>query len=307
MTVHVIENRTLGKRISAILSATALALFALILALLCSCSAPATAPENPDKNTPSEAVTPDTDEQVTSTAMVAGVQGDTVLFVDQETDTPYYPTSTTATVYDIDGKVITLAELKPGNVVKVVGNNIMLESYPGQYPGITTIEVTEVGTPSDADKYAELVEQVMPKPGNSVPSGYVEYADDLGKVSVLLAPYAYNWQSGDDTDVSEVSGSFFDKDGVVDAGVGDARIAEATEATMGFDDTAQNVTVERTPLVNTTDDLFAVDPGVQGEAVGIQTLDSGDFSFTVDPGFAYVVRATFDNGTVEYAFVAVER
>lgn len=311
MTVHVRENQTLNRRISAVLLSTALALLALILALLCSCSAPANTSNATDDNAnnaaTTEPATPSADEEVVTTAMVAGVQGDSVLFVDQETETPYYPTSTTAEVLDIDGNVIALTDLVPGNVVKVTGNNIMLESYPGQYPGITTIEVTEVGTPADADKYAELVQEVMPEPGNSVPGGAVEYADDLGVVSVLLAPYAYQWQTNDGDDVSDVTGTFFDEDGVIDVGVGDARIAEATEATLSFEDDPQDVTVERMPLKDTSDDTFAVNSGTQGEGVGIQAQDGGTYNFTMDPGFAYVIKATFDNGTVDYAFVAVQR
>ena len=33
--------------------------------------------------------------------------------------------------------------LVAGNIVQVTGNGIMLESYPGQYPGITKVEVIE--------------------------------------------------------------------------------------------------------------------------------------------------------------------
>lgn len=311
MTVHVKENQTLNRRISAVLLSTALALLALILALLCSCSSPASTTNATDDkantSATSEPAAPSADESVVSTAMVAGVQGDSVLLVDQETETPYYPTSPTAQVFDIDGNAITLTDLVPGNVVKVTGNNIMLESYPGQYPGITTIEVTEVGTPQDADKYAALVAEVMPEPGNNVPGGAVEYADDLGVVSVLLAPYAYHWQTDDGADASDVSGSFFGDDGVIDAGVGDARIAEATEATLSFEDEPQNVTVERMPLTNTTDDVLAVNPATQGEGVGLEPQDGGTYNFTMDPGFAYVVKATFANGNVEYAFAAVQR
>lgn len=309
MTVHVKEVQSLNKRVSAMLLSVTLALLALVVALLCSCSAPANTTQDTnttDANAPaSDAATPNADDQVTSTAMVAGVQGDTVLLVDQDTQTPYYPTSSETVVYDIDGNVIALSDLAPGNVVTVVGNGIMLESYPGQYPGIATIEVTAVGTPEDAEEYATLVAEVMPEPGSSVPGGAVEYADDLGVVSVLLAPYAYNWQTDDGADASDVSGSFFGEDGVLDAGVGDARIAEATEATLSFEDEPQNVTVERMPLTNTTDDVFAVNPAAQGEGVGLESQDGGTYNFTMDPGFAYVVKATFANGNVEYAFAAV--
>lgn len=311
MTVHVKEVQSLNKRVSAMLLSVTLALLALVVALLCSCSAPANTTQDTnttDTDAPaSDAATPNADDQVTSTAMVAGVQGDTVLLVDQDTQTPYYPTSSETVVYDIDGNVIALSDLVPGNVVTVVGDGIMLESYPGQYPGIATIEVTAVGAPEDADEYATLVAEVMPEPGNSVPSGAVEYTDDLGVVSVLLAPYAYNWQTDDGANDAEVSGSFFGDDGVLDAGIGDARIASSTDVTLSLEDTPQTVTIERVPLTNATDDVLAVNPTAQGEGVGIESLDDGAYRFTIDPGFVYLVKAAFANGNVEYAFASVER
>lgn len=312
MTVHIKEVQPLNKRVSAVLLSATLALVALVLALLCSCSTPAhttgeTNNATGNDSAASDSVTSSADEQVTTTAMVAGVQGDSVLLVDQDTQIPYYPTSPETVVYDIDGNVIALTDLVPGNVVKVVGNNIMLESYPGQYPGIATIEVTAVGTPEDAEQYATLVAEVMPTPGATVPAGAVEYTDDLGVVSVLLAPYAYSWQTDDDAHASEVSGTFFGDDGVLDAGIGDARIAESTDVTLKLDDKPQSVTVERVPLTNSTDDVFAVNPTAQGEGVGVQPLEDGTYSFTIDPGYVYLVKATFANGNAEYAFVSVER
>lgn len=312
MTVRMKEIQPLNKRVSTVLFSILLALVALILALFCSCSAPANTPADTNSNIQNNATAADStdgnvDDQVTTTAMVAGVQGDTVLFVDQDTETPYFPASSTAVIYDIDGSEIALSDLVPGNIVAVTGNGIMLQSYPGQYPGISTIEVTAVGTPEDAEQYAALVEQTMPTPGDSVPAGNVEYTDDLGIVSVILTPYAYNWQSNDGSDTSEVSGTFFDDKGVLDAGIGDARITESIDATLRFEVDPQSIAVERVPLTNTTDDVLAVNPTAQGEGVGVQTLEDGTFGVTIDPGFVYLVKATFANGNVEYAFASVER
>lgn len=51
-----------------------------------------------------------------------------------------------------------------GNIVQVTGNGIMLESYPGQYPGITKVEVIETGSPADAEQYADIVDTVFAAP-----------------------------------------------------------------------------------------------------------------------------------------------
>ena len=74
---------------------------------------------------------------VVSTAMVAYANGDQVLFVDQETQTPYIPTEIDDATIIVDGQQTDEEALVAGNIVQVTGNGIMLESYPGQYPGIT--------------------------------------------------------------------------------------------------------------------------------------------------------------------------
>ena len=78
----------------------------------------------PDNNAP--------DGQVVSTAMVAYANGNEVMFVDQETQTPYIPTNLDAATIIYDGQDIDEDDLIAGNIVQVTGNGIMLESYPGQ-------------------------------------------------------------------------------------------------------------------------------------------------------------------------------
>ena len=88
-----------------------------------------------------------TQGDVVSTAMVAYANGDQVLFVDQETQTPYIPTEIDDATIIVDGQQTDEEALVAGNIVQVTGNGIMLESYPGQYPGITKVEVIETGSP----------------------------------------------------------------------------------------------------------------------------------------------------------------
>lgn len=89
-----------------------------------------------------------TQGDVVSTAMVAYANGDQVLFVDQETQTPYIPTEIDDATIIVDGQQTDEEALVAGNIVQVTGNGIMLESYPGQYPGITKVEVIETGSRS---------------------------------------------------------------------------------------------------------------------------------------------------------------
>ena len=99
----------------------------------------------------------DSTDMFKSTAMVVAGANGSLLFIDQDNGTPYVPTAIAdAQVIGLSGEVIVPAELASGNVVRVTGNGIMLESYPGQYPGISKIEVLEEGSPEDAAQYDEL-------------------------------------------------------------------------------------------------------------------------------------------------------
>ncbi len=44
-------------------------------------------------------------------------------------------------VLDIEGNQIALDQLSKGNMVKIYGDNVMAQSYPGQYPGVHRMEV----------------------------------------------------------------------------------------------------------------------------------------------------------------------
>ena len=108
-----------------------------------------------------------TQGDIVSTAMVAYANGDQVLFVDQETQTPYIPTEIDDATIIVDGQQTDEEALVAGNIVQVTGNGIMLESYPGQYPGITKVEVVETGSPADAEQYADIVDTVFAAPDQS--------------------------------------------------------------------------------------------------------------------------------------------
>lgn len=245
---------------------------------------------------------------VVSTAMVVYNDGGTVLFVDQDTGSLYYPTLMDDAIIGLDGDDLDADELAVGNIVRVTGNGIMLESYPGQYPGITKVEVLEQGAPADADQYAELIEQVVVAPDPAeVPSAYVEYTTDLAQTSVMLEAYDYDWVVPGDgnanVDERELDGDIDNAQGVLVEGVADARISAPVEALIGFSVAPLNVVVERTPLVST--DKPAVDPNVEDEPVAATLQSDGTVTFTMEPGYVYEVDADFTQGEASYAFYTI--
>lgn len=238
-----------------------------------------------------------------SQAMVI-IAGEQVLLVDTETQAPYYPTIPDGGLTDMQGNSIAPDQLSVGNVVEVTGNGIMLESYPGQYPGITAVRVLEEGTPADAEKYQALIDELTaPGSDGSVPFASVAYHTDLADTTVLLEPQAYTWEMPDGTVENEELG-LIEEDGLVEAAINDARISEATDATVMFDVPAQGVAVTRMAL-SATASGHAVDTTVAEEAVECR-LNGADAAFSIVPNSLYVVSANYEAGQVIYAFVALE-
>lgn len=240
-----------------------------------------------------------------STAMVAYADGDTILFVDQKTGAPYFPTLIDDAVVSENGVEIDADDLVAGNIVQVTGNGIMLESYPGQYPGITEVEVISQGTPADADQYADLVAEVIATPDPSaVPTGSVEYTTELAQTSVMLNPFDYHWVvPGDNGDNNEKSldGEATDTGGALVGDIIDARIPAATDAIARFSAAPTNATVERKPLTK-EGDTPTVDPAAEDEMVPSTLQADGTVAFTIEPGYLYEIEVDYAQGEASYAF-----
>ncbi len=241
--------------------------------------------------------------------MVVAARDGQVLLVDQQTETPFFPTGDAVSIVNSEGNEITSASLKPGNVVKVVGDGIMLESYPGQYPGVTKIEVIDLGSPSDAEEYETLVSAVFPESDSTRPAGSVQYKDSLGNVSLTLEPYASEWvgDAAEGSDAPAADGTFYEEDGAVKPSVVDARIEEPLEATVSYDEPAKRIQVQRIALANSEPGSYAVDADAQSQDVSTEDGEDGAATFTIEPGYAYTVRAVFGLGEESSAFVVVER
>ncbi len=241
-----------------------------------------------------------------STAMVAYADGDTILFVDQKTGAPYFPTLIDDAVVTENGVEIDADDLVAGNIVQVTGNGIMLESYPGQYPGITEVEVISQGTPADADQYADLVAEVIATPDPSaVPTGSVEYTTDLAQTTVMLNSFDYNWvvpMDGAANKELNLDGSAFDASGAINSDIVDARIPGAIEAVAGFSMKPINVVVERTPLTSSGDAAPTVNPDAEDEMVTSALQADGTAAFTIEPGYLYEINVDYDQGEANYAF-----
>ena len=206
-------------------------------------------------------------------------------------------------IYDINGKKITQEQLKRGNMVKIYGNGIMLESYPGQYPGIARMEVIEEGQPSDADTWQYLVDEIYTEPDPSVPPTMnLEYTTDLASVVAMVNRGGYEWV-------------YEDKDGLSNAAVADAphvlqwktgeeladiRINDAVDITLYFSEKPDRVEAVRYDAA-----LLGTGEIPEGEKVSV-TEKKGEFVIKgVTAGYVYDIMGIWENGHVQYGFITV--
>ena len=226
--------------------------------------------------------------------LLAGKNG-TWLLADRYNGT-VFTTSIPNDLKDNDGKKITSEILKAGDYVDVYGDGIMLESYPGQYPGVSKMVVTGEGTADEVKQYQNVIDMVFAEPDTStVPTVGVVYSSSLGQtMSLMSGPGNSTWTapSGDsETDSSE--------DNTVTA-CGSAVMqwenlekmsmdAGKTDFTISCDLTPTKVTVRRWNSdkypASVDDDLDAL-----AEEVNVEKSADGEFVVRdVEPGEVVVI------------------
>lgn len=207
-------------------------------------------------------------------------------------------------VFDINGNKITMEQLNKGNMVKIYGDNIMAESYPGQYPGVHRMEVVEEGSPSDADQYQEIVDEIYTEPDPAEPpTMQVEYTTNMANVTVLANRGGYEWVYTDKDGLSNAVVA--DSAHVLDWGdlLIDVTLTEPLDLTLSFSDKPMEVTAVRydSSLRGKAQDA------PQGEEVPVAEKD-GEFVLEgVDGDYVYEVTGIWENGRATYGFYTVQK
>lgn len=206
-------------------------------------------------------------------------------------------------IYDAEGNLIKKEQLAKGNVIKIYGNGIMLESYPGQYPGITRMEVVKEGNPSDADAYQELINEFYHEPDPSQPPTLnVEYRTDLAVVTVMVGRGGYEWV-------------YLDEDGLSNAVVADSLhvldweeiadlvLEEPVDVTLRFSEKPKEVEIIR------YDASYAgkAQENPEGEKVTAEEKEGELVLKGVDGGYIYNITAKWENGRATYGFVTIAK
>ena len=200
-------------------------------------------------------------------------------------------------------------ELTTGDLVKIYGDGIMLESYPGQYPGVTRIVVTKQGTEEDAEKYESLVDEVYQEPDPSEPPYLnLEYRTKEAVVSAVADRGGYTWsytdENGEDQEVAVDAAFVLEWDTL-----NDIRLNEKTDVLLYFSREAKDVSVIRyePSLKKQSTEETEENDEPEGELIKVseEENENGKKQFILkdllDKGI-YLVTAEFDQGTVEYGF-----
>ena len=85
----------------------------------------------------------------------------TGVFVDLNNGTIFSADIPAEGIYNKKGKLISDDVLENGDKVKIYGDGIMLESFPGQYPGVTKIQRTGRASLEETQEYEEQVTGMM--------------------------------------------------------------------------------------------------------------------------------------------------
>lgn len=227
------------------------------------------------------------------------------LFVNLENDTPFTG-SLPEEIIDEEGKAITEDSMENGDVFLVYGDGVMLESYPGQYPGITRLERQESGNQELAEKYQDLIEQFLPEPDLSQPPQLsVAYRQPDAAVTVNITRGSYSWTvdqgNGEaESTIADAAHVLEWKDELIDL-----TLTEETELCLQFDAAPQSVEVVYWPVqerreVGTT--------GTYPEGEAAEVSENGEeFTFIGKPDQVYRVKAFWEQGQAEYGFYTVQK
>lgn len=243
--------------------------------------------------------------------LLAGKNG-TWLLADRENGT-VFTTEVPSDLTDESGKKISAEILKAGDYVDVYGDGIMLESYPGQYPGVNKMVVTGKGTTDELKQYQDVIDMVFAEPDTSeVPSAGVVYSSSLGQtMSLMSGPANYTWTAplGDsETDSSE--------DNTVTA-CGLAVMQWEDLEKMAMDDGKTDFTVscnlvpEKVTVRRWSADQYPAgaddDYDASAEDVTVEKNDEGEFVIKdVEPGYVYEVTINWEYGDAQYGFVTAK-
>jgi hypothetical protein len=207
-------------------------------------------------------------------------------------------------IYDMNGNMISEEQLVKGNMVEIYGDGIMLESYPGQYPGIMKMKVVKEGSPSDADVYQEIVDGIYQEPDPAEPPALnLEYTTDMMNAVVIVNRGGYEWvyMDKDGSSNAVVADSAHVLDWKTGEELVDITVSEPLELTLHFSAEPQNVEVIRYDASL----LGKSQESLEGEKVTVEKKDGKWTLAGVTAGYVYDITGIWENGRANYGFITL--
>lgn len=203
-----------------------------------------------------------------------------------------------------DGSQITEADLGAGDVVDITGNGSMLESYPGQYPGVTEITVVSDGTEEDAQQYQDLIDGIYTEPDPAEPpSVNLEYETELAVTALMLPRGNYEWnyvdENGEGQNIVACGSHILESEEL-----SEADLDGATDLTLRPSREMESVEITRWPEADwatARENKNAADIG-EGEKIEAVQEDGAWVIKSAEPGYVYLVTAHWTEGYVEFGF-----
>ncbi len=241
-------------------------------------------------------------EPITAMYVTFGGEGGYV-FIGEETSS-VFTASFPEEILDVNGNIIKKEQLVNGNVVKIYGNGIMAESYPGQYHGVTKMEVIEEGNPSDADKYKDIIDSIYQEPDPAEPPTLgIEYTTESAVISAGADRGGYEWtytdKNGESQSVKTDSAHILQWTEMIDV-----RLEKPTDLTLHFSKEPKEVVVVRwsEEFKGTESEELP-----EGEEVVVEVVDNKYTLKAAEAGYIYQVTGSWDNGSVEFGFITVKK
>ncbi|MGI6068996.1 MAG: hypothetical protein ACOYBE_01065 [Blautia sp.] len=136
------------------------------------------------------------EEIMEAVCLVYGRREPQRLYAGRENGSLFSLTPPEGEIYDMEGRKITEEEIPNGAVVEITGDGIMLESSPGQYPGVTKIRITGKEKEDKVQAYLDNINEYYyrePDPAGR-PDMQIQYRNSMAAASVSgQQPRSYDW------------------------------------------------------------------------------------------------------------------
>ncbi|WP_461815745.1 hypothetical protein [Faecalimonas sp.] len=230
-------------------------------------------------------------------AMYVPCEEDNYIFFDRSTESPFYAIIPEDKLYDAHENKIKKKDLGAGDILVCYGDGKMLQSYPGQYPGVTKMVRIKKGTVADTEKYQQEVAKFLQRPSKAdIPYMDIENMQKNALVTTSATEGNYEWKYEDMNGKQQMEKvedrTFFEKEGLAEIVCN----GENSDLKLLFSVAPNYVKVMRYSVST------AKEKNSHGQRVRVVLDENIGYIKRAKKSCIYEVIATWDNGKVHYGF-----